>query len=135
MKPSLRLPACFAIISGIVVISTTQLQAPATPVQAPPAFVAAGCNKPLPPIAPVAGDITGVVVCVENGILAAIQSGQTTFEDIAVALGTECGNITATGVEQIISLWLNGPPSGDASPAAAPMDVASKLRVVRHKKA
>ena len=87
-------------------------------------------------------DVGQVTICVEDAILAQVQAGATTFEDIAIAIGSACGLITAQEVENIVNLWTNG--SADAgttlvfkSPAVAkamqdPTFVA-KLKALHHK--
>jgi hypothetical protein len=98
-----------------------------------------GCNGQAVPIVTDVGQVT---ICVEQAILAEVAAGTTTFEDIALALGTACGAITATEVENIISLWTNGSVLLDGGtttmrPALAkalqdPAFVA-KLKAIHHK--
>ncbi len=98
-----------------------------------------GCNGTAVPIITDVGQVT---ICVEQAILAQVAAGATTFEDIAVALGTACGAITAAEVENIIGLWTNGSMLAEGGtttmrPALAkalqdPAFVA-KLKAVHHK--
>jgi hypothetical protein len=102
------------------------------------AAAVAGCNK----VAPVTADVGQVTICVEEAIAAAVAAGTTTFEDIATAVGTSCGMITAQEIANIIDLWTNG-PAGDAgtlviksTKVAALLedpDFRVKLRSIRHK--
>jgi hypothetical protein len=97
-----------------------------------------GCNGQA---VPVITDVGQVTICVEEAILAQVAAGATTFEDIAVALGTACGAITATEVENIISLWTNGSVLLDGGTTMRPAlakalqdpTFIAKLKALHHK--
>jgi hypothetical protein len=99
------------------------------------AAVEGGCKN----VPAVTVDVGQVTVCVEDAIIAQVQAGATTFEDIAIAIGTACGMITAQEVENIINLWTNG---GGSDAGTLPLKViralqdpifAAKLRALHHK--
>ena len=84
---------------------------------------------------PVVNDVGQVTICVEQAILAQVQAGQTTFEDIAVAVGSACGAITAVEVQNIINLWTSGttPDGGTLPYNAGTPEMQAKLKAVKSK--
>jgi hypothetical protein len=98
-----------------------------------------GCN---PKGAATSADIGQIVICAEGVIFAQVAAGQTTFEDIALAVSAQCGSITATEVENIISIWMGASDAGmlpyavrDSKLAAKVADpqFQARLRLVHHK--
>jgi hypothetical protein len=83
----------------------------------------------------VVNDVGQVTICVEQAILAQVQAGQTTFEDIAVAVGSACGAITAVEVQNIINLWTSGatPDGGTLPYNAGTPEMQAKLKAVKSK--
>lgn len=91
--------------------------------------------KPLPPLPPtsvVTGTLTPIGVCGINDVLALVESGQLSWEDLAISLGLKCGPIAVADLEQLVNSWLN-PPDGGAPPAAVTPAVAQKLRTIKYK--
>jgi hypothetical protein len=163
----LQLPAAVHLASFVVGLAglLLTLQIHPTPTPAPPApptvsgqrgFVDTGVMVMLsvgalviamfcgvvacgPKTGPIANDVGQIVLTCGEAILSAVQSGQTTFEEIAAALtGSACGPITATEVEAIVQL-LTG-TGGDAgtlpyniAKAAAEPGLRAKLLAVHHK--
>lgn len=96
-------------------------------------FFVIGC--PSGSAGPVVNDVGQVTICVEQAILAQVQAGQTTFEDIAVAVGSACGAITAVEVQNIINLWTSGatPDGGTLPYNAGTPEMQAKLKAVKSK--
>src|SRR5271154_5852697 len=72
-------------------------------------------------------DAGQIAICVDNAVLAQVAAGLTTFEEIAAAIGTKCGALSAAEVEQIIAVL-----EGSSSPTITD-ELRTKLKAVHHK--